>query len=87
MTHYHAVPVQPFIAANGKEIKMLPGDCIWCGQYVEEGREDAGATNPFDPCWQTEDGDFGCNNSPETCEEGCGNHARPYDLALAILHP
>jgi hypothetical protein len=64
---------------------MDPGPCIWCGQWVESKREEAGSTNPFDPCWATEDGDFGCDQSPEANAEGCGDHDLPYDLALHIL--
>ena len=26
------------------------------------------------PDWSTEDGDFGCDKSPDTCEEGTGGH-------------
>jgi len=81
---YPAVPLKPLINARGKEIKMEPGYCIWCGQYVEEGRDEAGATNPQDPCWQA-NGDFGCDYAPDANDEGCGNHARPYDLARRIL--
>lgn len=29
------------------------------------------------PDWSTEDGDFGCDRSPETCEDGVGSHM-PY---------
>jgi hypothetical protein len=71
--------------AVGDEIKMVPGDCLWCGQWVTSEREVAGATDPEDACWATEDGDFGCSDAPETCEEGCGSHARPYDLAIRLM--
>ena len=26
------------------------------------------------PDWKTEDGDYGCGESPETCAEGTGSH-------------
>lgn len=84
---YKAVPVGELRNARGESVEMDPGDCLWCGEYVTSQRNAAGATNPLDPCWATEGGDYGCDASPETCEEGCGDHARPYDLARAILKP
>jgi len=82
---YHAVPAQIVRDGYGDEVPMEAGPCLWCGQWVEEGREMAGATNPLDPCWHHE-GDFGCMESPETSEEGCGSHMRPFDLAVFALH-
>lgn len=78
------VPTKEVRDDRGVVVAMRPGPCLWCGQWVESGREMAGATNPYDPCWQA-DGDFGCDASPETNEEGCGDHARPYDLAVRLL--
>lgn len=83
-SRFKAVPAGTLKAADGRTIPMEPGPCLWCGEYVEEGRDMAGATRPFDPCWQ-QDGDFGCNASPEASDDGCGDHARPYDLALYLL--
>lgn len=82
MTHFGT-----FCDARGNLVEMVPGDCLWCGQHVVVGREEAGATNPNDPAWKTEDGDFGCDHSPEAGQEGCGSHARPFDLARKILGP
>ena len=67
-------------------LRLAAGPCLWCGQVVEEGRDMAGATNPYDPCWHV-DGAFGCDDSPETDSEGVGSHARPYDLAVRLLYP
>ena len=67
-----------------KTYPMTSGPCLWCGEYVESGRDIAGSTNPLDPAWHN-DGDFGCDNSPQATFEGCGNHARPYDLAIILL--
>jgi len=71
------------------------GPCLWCRQHVVSGRKESGATNPLDAAWMTPlerdydvyvgGGDFGCDQSPETCEDGCGGHARPYDLAILLL--
>lgn len=54
-----------------------PGYCIFCGQFVTSCREEAGApdsTEETDPCWATEDGDFGCDLNPISDENGCGDH-------------
>ena len=60
------------------------GDCLFCGQYVESRRKEAGApkrTVDTDPCWATQDGDYGCDQSPESSEDGCGSHFRPSQIA------
>ena len=62
-----------------------PGECLWCGEYVESQRDLAGATCPLDPAWATEDGDFGCDESPETTDDGVGSHARPEDARRWLL--
>ena len=72
------------VYADGRRVAADPGLCLWCGRWVETGRRMSGATNPMDPAWQDE-GDFGCDLSPMTNEEGTGGHSRPWDLALAIL--
>ena len=66
------------------------GPCLWCGQWVESRREEAGApaeSEAYDACWATEDGDFGCNMSPDSSEDGCGDHARPQDPMLRAAGP
>jgi hypothetical protein len=63
--------------------KHTPGPCLWCGEWVESKREEAGApkkTESWDACWATDEGDFGCDKSPESGKDGCGNHARPSDF-------
>jgi hypothetical protein len=61
--------------------KHPPGYCVWCGEYVEDRREDSGgATRDWAAVDSKGHGDFGCNKSPETCDEGVGSHARPNDL-------
>lgn len=84
MKTYKAVPVKPLLDARGEVVPMEPGPCLWCGQWVTVGREEAGSTSPYDPAWQV-DGDYGCNESPETNEDGCGDHIRPYDVARMLL--
>jgi len=85
MATLKAVPVKPLISADGRAVPMSEGPCLWCGEWVTSQRDVAGCTNPQDPAWATEDGDFGCNNSPETNDDGCGDHARPYDLAKFLI--
>jgi hypothetical protein len=54
--------------------------CLFCGLEVVDGREVSGFTGEG-PDWMTKDGDFGCDNSPETSwneddeDGGCGSHA------------
>ena len=47
------------------------GICHQCGQVIVDGRADSGATE-YDP--MTLDGDFGCDDSPDTGEDGVGSH-------------
>lgn len=82
---FPAPPGQPLLDARGRPIQMTPGPCLWCREEVTSQREAAGATNPHDPAWATEEGDYGCNESPETNNDGCGDHARPYDLARRLI--
>lgn len=81
---FKAAPMKVLYGARGNIVPMRSGPCLWCGQWVEQGREIAGATNPYDPAWHN-DGDFGCDESPESNDDGCGSHARPYDLARLIM--
>lgn len=48
--------------------------CRFCKRGVLDGSEESGYTGD-DPDWMTEDGDFGCDYSPETSEDGVGSHA------------
>jgi len=67
------------------EHEMIAGPCLYCGQWVEHGRDESGATNPEDAAWHI-DGDFGCSavlipDEDDPSEPpSCGDHARPYDL-------
>lgn len=84
MSTVKAVPAGTLITADGRTVRMQDGPCLWCGEYVTSDRDAAGATNPLDACWQV-DGDFGCDKSPESSDEGTGGHARPWDLAVLLL--
>lgn len=50
------------------------GECIWCRQALYDARKASGWTGEGpDPA--TDDGDFGCDNSPQTTSECSSNHA------------
>jgi hypothetical protein len=69
-------------------IEWTPDICLWCGQYVESRRKEAGApdsTANTDPCWATQDGDFGCDMAPDANAEGCGDHATKQNAAQWLL--
>lgn len=51
------------------------GECCWCRAYVTDGRKAAGSESRA----LMIDGDFGCNESPDTCDEGVGGHALASD--------
>ena len=73
--------------ARGREIPMSgEHECLFCREYVTEGRDMAGASRPFDPCWQV-NGDFGCDASPDSGKDGCGDHFTLWDAALLTLKP
>lgn len=58
--------------------------CLWCGQSLEDGREETGFTGEG-PDWGSKidnDGhpygtflDYGCDYSPDNDDEACGSHA------------
>ena len=45
-------------------------ECIYCGQPVYFDIVEGGGV----PDWKTKDGDYGCPESPDTSEDGCGSH-------------
>ena len=47
--------------------------CLWCGQSLVDGREESGFTGEG-PDYMTKDGDYGCDDSPDTGEDGTGSH-------------
>jgi hypothetical protein len=53
-------------AAYGK-----PERCVYCGLTVYNARHLSGSIAPD---WATSGGDFGCGDSPDTNEEGTGDH-------------
>lgn len=44
--------------------------CVHCGQAIFLDIAEGGGVAD----WRTSDGDYGCAESPDTCEEGTGGH-------------
>lgn len=60
--------------------------CLFCGQWVVDGRDESGYTG-LNPDWMTDNGDFGCDGNPITTREGCGGHWTRYDVvSLYVAH-
>lgn len=76
--------VKTLFNSRGEIISMEAGPCLWCGLHVESDREMAGSTMPYDPAWHY-NGNFYCDKSPESTEHFCGDHVRPYDLAVYLM--
>lgn len=47
--------------------------CLWCGQKLANGAKASGFTGDG-PDWMTPEGDFGCDNSPDSTDESAGGH-------------
>ena len=47
--------------------------CLWCGEDLVDGKEESCFTGEG-PDYMTDDGDYGCNESPDTGEDGTGSH-------------
>ena len=46
--------------------------CLWCERRLTDGRVESGFTG-VGPDWM-DDGDFGCDESPDTGPDGAGSH-------------
>jgi len=53
-----------------RNVEGAKGCCIQCKQDIYVDVLIGGGIAD----WSTEDGDFGCHNSPETTDEGMGGH-------------
>lgn len=66
------------MAEQTKQTKpRTPTVCIWCEQWITDDPAPA-------PCWITEDGDTGCDNSPVTSDDGVGGHMSLADVREAV---
>lgn len=53
------------VTAHGAE-----SECVNCGEPIFLDLLEGGGC----PDWRTEDGDYGCSDSPDTNEDGTGGH-------------
>ena len=44
--------------------------CLYCREAITLDIVEGGGV----PDWKLEDGDYGCDDSPETCDKGVGSH-------------
>ena len=58
--------------------------CHWCDLWLEDGRKESGYTGPG-PDWCAE-GDYGCDESPETTDECVGPHMTLADVRRVIAN-
>lgn len=59
-----------FLDAFVNNVEGAESTCTRCHQYIYVDILIGGGV----PGWSTEDGDFGCDGSPETTPEGRGSH-------------
>ena len=61
---------EKFIAAFMQNAHGAQGTCTHCAQPIYLDLLEGGGVAD----WKTADGDYGCSESPDTCEEETGNH-------------
>lgn len=59
-----------FLEAFLTNVEGAEGTCTHCHQYIYVDVLIGGGV----PDWSTEDGDFGCDASPDTTADCCGSH-------------
>lgn len=59
-----------FLDSFLRNVENAESTCIYCKQKIYVDVLIGGGV----PDWSTEDGDFGCDKSPETDDEGAGGH-------------
>lgn len=59
-----------FFDAFMRNAQGAEGRCVHCDQRIYLDIAEGGGV----PDWRTADGDYGCSESPDTCEDGCGSH-------------
>lgn len=55
------------------------GRCLYCRQRLVDGAKESGFTGGVD--YMTDDGDYGCDRSPDSNEAGVGSHTPDTFLA------
>jgi hypothetical protein len=61
---------EKFLDSFLANVENAEGTCTYCGEKIYVDVLVGGGV----PDWSTECGDFGCGNSPDTTDEGCGGH-------------
>lgn len=59
-----------FFEAFVRTAQDAESTCTHCRQLIYLDIVEGGGV----PDWRTKDGDYGCGESPESGEEGCGSH-------------
>lgn len=61
---------QKFATALARNVQGAKSRCTQCKQDIYLDFFEGGGVGD----WKTRDGDYGCDESPETTAEGCGGH-------------
>ena len=59
-----------FYEAFCRTAQGAESQCLYCGEAIYLDIVEGGGI----PAWKLADGDYGCNQSPDTCLEGTGSH-------------
>jgi hypothetical protein len=59
-----------FYAAFMANAQDAESRCVYCREPIYLDIREGGGV----PDWRTDDGDYGCVESPDTCDEGTGSH-------------
>jgi hypothetical protein len=62
--------IEKFFDAFVSNAQGAKSQCIYCRESIYLDIVEGGGV----PDWKTEDGDYGCISSPDTCLEGTGSH-------------
>lgn len=73
----HTFGAEQFFDAFIRSAQGARSKCVYCRLDIYLDIVEGGGV----PDWRTEDGDYGCDRSPETTEEGVGSH-KPEKLSL-----
>jgi len=69
-TWLHRYGAEAFYHSFMASSQDAKGRCIYCQNDIFLDMAEGGGV----PDWKTDDGDYGCDNSPDTTEDGCGGH-------------
>jgi hypothetical protein len=66
----HSYGAAKFLDRFLANVEGAASTCVYCGQTIYIDVLIGGGVAD----WSTEEGDFGCDRSPEASNEGCGSH-------------